>query len=146
MQTIKKIVLGIFLCSLGAVFGQNTAAATNNIDGVYSLLFVERDGAKKKLIQLAENNGSKVLAIAACPNCMPALYAYEPEESERIGKPVYFNEIGLYVITYDAESFAIVMLSAKEGENFSYVNFYSKNQSTVKSMTKEKVEAYVLKY
>ncbi|MEE9363635.1 MAG: hypothetical protein V3U92_13635 [Cellulophaga sp.] len=110
------------------------------------MLFIERDGAKKKLIQLAENNGSKILAIAACAKCIPALYAYEPEESERIGKPVYFNKIGLYVITYDAESFAIVMLSAKEGEDFSYLNFYSKNQATVKSMTKEKIANYVLSY
>ena len=145
MNSIKKIVLGIFLSSVGVFYGQDVAE-TKNVDGMYHLLFVERDGAKNKVIQLAENNGSKILAIAACAKCMPALYAYEPEESERIGKPVYFNKIGLYVITYDSESFVIVMLSAKEGEDFSYLNFYSKNQATVKSMTKEKIANYVLSY
>jgi len=137
------IIITAMFSFMHKINAQNTLA-TAQINGTYHLLFVERDGAKNKIIQLAENNGTKMLAVTACSNCFPALYTYEKEESDRLGKPIFFNKMGLYVITYDAESFIIVMLSTKEGENFSYLNFYSKNPTTVKNMTKDKIEAYAL--
>ena len=143
MNTIKKIVLGIFLSCIGVFYGQETA--TKNIDGTYQMLFADRQ-SKTKVMQYAEANGTKMLLVAACSKCMPAIYEYEAEESTRIGKPVFFNPIGLYVITYDSESFVIMKLSTKEGENFSYLNFYSKNASKLIGMTKAKMETYILRH
>ncbi len=132
---------------MGALQVQNVAP-NKNIDGAYTALFEERGASgptKNKVIQLGENNGTQLLAIAACEQCFPAVYSYKKNLSEQFGKAVFYNASGLYVLSYDNDSFVIVMPSLKAGEDFSYHNFYSKRASKAESMTKDSIEKYATK-
>ena len=141
-RKMKQRILVLLLFSINIIAAQQEMP-TKSINGTYYLLFSER-GVKTKHIQFGENNGTQLLAIAACEKCMPAVYTYKPKESKELEKPVFYNSIGLYVISYDAESFITVMLSTNENTNFAFSNFYSKNPATIKTMTKEKIEAYAM--
>ncbi len=146
---MKHIVL-FLLCTVGtSVFAQK-GMPTEAINGEYHLLEAERglknQPTKNKLFQFGENNGTKLLAIAACEKCMPAVYTFQEEDTKRLGVPVFFNSTGLYALGYDSNSFVIVMVTSKiEGGNWSkfmFSNFYSKSKSKVAGMTKAKAEAY----
>lgn len=147
-----------FILSLLLLFGATDLIAqqnisTENMNGVYHLLVAERGAANggttnEKLIQFGENNGTKLLAIAACEKCMPAVYTYQEDDSKRLGMPVFFNSSGLYVLEYDEDSLVTVLVTNKLGDgewtDFSFSNFYSKNEAKVNAMTKEKIEAYAI--
>ncbi len=147
-----------FILSLLLLFGASALNAQQNIptedmNGTYQLLVAERGAAnggttKKKLIQFGENNGTKLLAIAACEKCMPAVYTYQEEDSKRLNIPVFFNSSGLYVFGYDEDSLVAVLVTSKLGDGewagFSFSNFYSKSETKAKTMTKEKVETYAI--
>ncbi len=149
---MKKVIL-IILC---LVFFNNNINAQKEIpieaiNGTYHLLVPTRDSSKKQFLQIGENNGVKILAMASCEKCMPATYVYNTEASNDIGKPVY-GKSGIYVITYDANSYISVMpkspmVALGEGvwETFAYYNFFSTDKSKVTAMTKDKVEAYAIK-
>ena len=122
---------------------------TEAINGKYHLLEAERGVSgptKIKFIEFGENNGTKLLAVAACEKCMPAIYTYKEEDSKRLGVPVFFNSSGLYVFGYDKDSFVIVlvtsMLGDKPWESFAFSNLYTKNAVTAKMIGKDKIEAY----
>lgn len=125
---------------------------TTAINGEYHLFEVERginnQPTKTKLFEFGENNGVKLLAVAACEKCMPAIYTYQEEDSKRLGIPVFFNSSGLYALSYDKESFVIVlvksMIADANWENFAFSNFYSKSNSKVTGMTKEKIANYAV--
>ncbi len=144
---MKKSIFILLLLVAGVVQAQNKPSKAH-IDGAYTALVAERGASgptKNKVIQLVENNGTQMLAVAACAKCFPALYTYKPKMSKQFGKPVFYNSMGLYLLTYDQESFVIVMLDLTFKENFSYHNFYSKSNEKVKTMSKKKVEAYAIK-
>lgn len=147
MRVLTSLVL---LLSINMMLAQK-GIPTKAINGTYYLLEAERgalDGGttKTKLIEFGENNGTKLLAIAACKKCIPAVYTYQPEVSKKLGKAIFFNSSGLYVIQYDDESFINVLVTNRLGDapwtRFMFSNFYSKNKSTVATMTKEKIEEY----
>jgi len=112
---------------------------SNSIDGAYTALFAER-GSKDKLIQLSENRGIQMLAIAACEQCLPMIFTYNKELSHKIDNAVFNNNVGYYVYSYDEQSFIIFMVSGQAGQDFMFINFYSKNPSKVATMTRKKLE------
>ena len=124
---------------------------TEAINGTYHLLEGERGignkQTKTKIFQYGLFGKTKVLAIAACGKCMPAIYKYKKEESEALGFPFFYNDIGLFMITYDSESFVMVMPSNKEDadwSDFSFSNFYSKNKAKVAAMTQKKIKEFII--
>ena len=123
--------------------------SSDSVNGKYHLFEPERGVSgptKTKFIEFGENNGTKLLGVAACEKGMPAVYTYQEEDSKRLGIPVFFNSTGLYVLGYDKESFVIVLVTSKIGdkpwEAFAFSNLYTKNIVTAKMITKTKIEAY----
>lgn len=137
----------IFLFSLNSLAQENLKERFN---GTYYLLEAERGAnnkpTKEKIVQFGENNGTKLLAIAACEKCIPAVYTYQEKDSKTYKKPIFFNSFGLYVLPFDEESFVIVQVTSKLGSGkwnkFTFLNFYSRNKSKVAEMTKQKVEDF----
>ena len=124
---------------------------TEAINGTYHLLEGERGiGNKKtktKIFQYGMFGKDKVLAIAACTKCMPAIYKYKEAESKELGIPVFYNDFGIFVIAYDDESFISLKLSNKENADwteFLFSNFYSKNKMKVSVMTQKKIKEFVI--
>jgi len=124
---------------------------TETINGMHHLLEGERGignkPTKTKLFQYGLLGDAKVLAVAACEKCMPAIYKYKEEYSKEFGVPVFFNDYGLFLITYDTESFVMIMHANKEGADwtdFSFSNFYSKNNAKVNAMTQQKIKEYII--
>lgn len=124
---------------------------TNQINGSYHLFEAERGvnnkSTKTKLIEYGENNGIKLLAVAACEKCIPAVYTYKKEESIQMERPVFFNSSGLWVVKYDDESFVIFMpdpAAGSDSEKLYISNFYSKSKFKVENMTKAKIKDFVL--
>lgn len=72
-----------------------TEKPTSKIDGTYYLLESEsginNQQTKTKLFQLAENNGLRMLAIAACEKCVPAIYTYKREDSESLKRHTFLT-------------------------------------------------------
>ncbi len=144
---LKYLIIFIFPSLLYAQKGMPTEA----INGTYHLLEAERGignkQTKTKIFQYGLFGNDKVLAIAACEKCMPAIYKYQKKESEAFGSPFFFNDSGLFMITYDSESFVMVMPSSKENADFTdfaFSNFYSKNKAKVAAMTQEKIKEYII--
>ena len=132
------------------LFSQNEQP-TEAINGTYHLMVSERGiGSKltkEKLFQYGEMGTDKVLAVAACQRCAPALYKYQKEESKAMGVPVFYNAIGLYMITYDNESFVMMVPANKKSKDwtdFTYSNFYSKSIVKTEAMTKQKIIDFIM--
>ena len=151
MLCIKYILHTLLLLISSIAFAQQEITP-ETVNGTYHLFMEERGVSgptKTKLIQFGENNGTKLLAIAACEKCMPAIYTYQEKDSKRLGVSVFFNSTGLYVFEYDADSFVIVMATSKLGDSpwskFAFSNLYSKTKSKANSITKTEIEAYAIK-
>ena len=149
MKTLFKYLI---IISAPCFLFSQSESPTEAINGTYHLLEAERGVGNKptktKLIQFGMFGNDKVLAIAACAKCMPAIYKYQEAESKELGIPVFYNDIGLFVITYDNESFVMVKPADKNSEDwtdFSYSNFFSKNKVKVAAMTQQKIKAFIVK-
>lgn len=143
MKTL--ILIGSLLVGLTSIAQQ---LPNDSINGIYHLLKQEKGPSgktNKMLIELAENNGTKMLAVAACEKCYPAIYTYKPELSKQFGKPVFYNSSGIHVLKYDNDSFIICMAAISIDKDFNYINFYSKSKSKVEAMTTKQMEAYANK-
>lgn len=92
--------------------------------------------------QVGKMGTIRVLAMAPCDNCMPAVYTFKPESAKEIKKAVFYNRTGVMVIEYNKNSFVIVGATTTKPT----VDFYSKDKSTVDAMTAEKALEYALKY
>ncbi|WP_217491862.1 hypothetical protein [Aquimarina megaterium] len=121
-------------------------------DQMVHLLEPSRDGKKQQILQIGENNGVKLLAMASCKQCMPAVYTYNPEASKASGKSIYGTS-GIYVIPYDENSYISVApkipaVAIGEGiwETFLYANFFSADKTKVASMNKKKVEDWAINF
>ncbi|WP_108808581.1 hypothetical protein [Aquimarina spinulae] len=121
-------------------------------DQMVHLLEPSRDGKKQQILQIGENNGVKLLAMASCKQCMPAVYTYNPEASKASGKSIYGTS-GIYVIPYDENSYISVApkipaVAIGEGiwETFLYANFFSADKAKIASMTKKKVEDWAINF
>jgi hypothetical protein len=123
---------------------------TEAINGKYYLMNEERGigskMTKEKLFQYTSWGDDNVLVVAACQQCSPALYKYNKEDSDAMGVPVFYNAIGLYMITYDNESFIMMVPANKKSKDwtdFTYSNFYSKNKEKANAMTKQKIVDFI---
>jgi len=119
------------------------------VNGVYLLAIPERSAAgqtKKLQIEFAEMNGQKVMATQACPRCPAAGYKLQDEVSKELGRPVFFNSMGIYIIAYDDNTFVSVAADGELGKmawsEISYVNIYSKQGTPTISL--EVGEQFVL--
>jgi len=147
MKTILKHL--IILLTPYLLFSQSKMP-TEAINGTYHLMDAERGigskMTKEKLFQYGEMGTDKVLAVAACQRCAPAIYKYQKEDSEAMGVPVFYNAIGLYMITYDNESFVMMVPANKKSKDwtdFTYSNFYSKSKAKADAMTKQKIIDFI---
>ena len=148
MKTVFKYLIVLLMPYL--LFSQNEQP-TEAINGTYHLMDSERGiGSKQtktKLFQYGSWGEEKVLVVAACERCSPAMYKYQKEESEAMGVPVFYNAIGLYMITYDNESFVMMVPANKKSKDwtdFTYSNFYSKNITKAEAMTKQKIIEFIM--
>ncbi|WP_035096985.1 hypothetical protein [Aquimarina megaterium] len=121
-------------------------------DQMVYLLEPSRDGKKQQILQIGENNGVKLLAMASCKQCMPAVYTYNPDASKASGKTIYGTS-GIYVIPYDENSYVSVApktpaVAIGEGiwETFLYANFFSADKAKIASMNKKKVEDWAIDF
>jgi len=149
MKTLLKYI--IVLCTPCLLSAQNENP-TEALNGTYHLLEAERAGGNKqtktKIFEYGKFGADNVLAVAACAKCMPAIYKYKEEFSNDLKTAVFFNDIGLYLIAYDNESFIMMMPSKKENTewtDFAYSNFYSKSQVKVAAMSQQKIRDYIIK-
>lgn len=78
------------------LFSQS-AVPTEAINGKYYLMAAEKGigskMTKEKLFQYATWGSDKVLIVAACERCSPAMYKYNKEESEIMEVPVFYNAV-----------------------------------------------------
>lgn len=123
---------------------------TNAIDGKYYLMDAEKgigsEMTKEKLFQYTKWGNDKVLIVAACQRCSPAMYKYNKEDSDNYGVPMFYNAIGLYMFMYDDESFVMMVpanKNSKDWTDFTYSNFYSKSKTKADSMTKQKIVDFI---
>ena len=107
-----------------------TAQETN---GIYNLAQPERSAAgqtQKLQLEYGEMNGQTVLVAASCPRCPPAGYRLLETETQELGRPVFFNSSGIYVIAYDATTFVTAMADGQLGKKIwtklAYSNVYNK--------------------
>ncbi|MEO9806365.1 MAG: hypothetical protein ABJF04_24100 [Reichenbachiella sp.] len=151
MKTKLFSTLLIYVAFLLTAHAQS-GVATTAINGDYQLLEAERSAqgpTKIKKMEYGEVNGQKMLAALGCEKgCIPAVYSYQEEASKQLGIPVFFNSYGLYMITYDEDSFVSCAPGTPLGkavwDKFSYVNFYSKDDKKVADMTKQKATEYAI--
>lgn len=147
MKTLLKYLI-IFLTPY-IIFAQSKTP-TEAINGKYYLMAAEKgigsEMTKEKLFQYGVWGEDKVLVVAACERCSPAMYKYKKTESDQMGVPVFYNAIGLYMITYDDESFVMMVpanKNSKDWTDFTYSNFYSKSKLKSDAMTKEKIVDFI---
>ena len=149
MKSFLKYLL--ILCTPCMLFAQNENP-TEALNGTYHLLEAERAGGNKqtkiKIFEYGKFRDDNVIAVAACQKCMPAIYKYKEEYSKDLKTAVFYNDIGLFLIAYDKESFIMMMPSKKEGAewaDFAFSNFYSKNKAKVAAMSQQQIKAYIIK-
>jgi hypothetical protein len=149
MKTLLKYLVVLFTPCL--LFAQNETP-TEALNGTYHLLEAERAGGNKqtkiKIFQYGYLEDEKVLTVAACAKCMPAIYKYKAAYSKDLKTAVFYNDIGLFLIAYDNESFIMMMPSKKEGADwadFAFSNFYSKSEAKVAAMSQQKIKDHIIK-
>ena len=151
---MKNSLLFISMLLLCVVLKAQNLDELASFNGTYYLLEAERSlqpgkqTANVKQLEIGKNtpvfksNGSVLLATSECEKCTPSIFTYKKEESEQLGKSVFYNSMGLYMIPIDKESFIYVMPTQQLGgdwSNLRFSNFYSKNKNKVSTMTKEKL-------
>lgn len=103
------------------------------VNGIYDLAKSERSGAgqtEELLIQLGEHNGKTVIATAGCERCPPAIYSFLKQESSELQRAVFFNSMGIYLMSYDDNTLVSVMADGLLGKtvwkDIKYINVYRK--------------------
>lgn len=150
MKRILFLSLGLIFTS--TLFAQGLKEVESPYNGRYHLLKAEKSATqgttKKMTLQLVENNGKQMMAAVACEKCFPAVYSYQKEMSDKLGVPVFFNRMGLYLIGYDDNSFIVCssskLLGQGEWTKLIYINIYSKNQLKPTKIGEEKIKQYAM--
>ena len=116
-----------------------------NVNGIYQLAIPERSagGPTQNLqVEYGEMNGQKMMATQACPRCPAAGYKLQDDASNELGRPVFFNAMGIYLIAYDENTFVSVMADAPLGKEawskIVYANVYSKQGTPTISLEEGK--------
>lgn len=154
----KKYLLLMMLITL-QISSQNIESL-KVFDGDYFLMKKERSvqlgrqSTNEKKLQIIKHdnpifkdNSAILLTTSECEKCTPSIFTYKKEESKRLSKPVFYNNMGLYMIVYDKDSFVYVMPLEELGGDWSSVtfsNFYSKNKEKVNVMTTDKLMSYII--
>lgn len=144
---MQKITLLLLLLGASLLAISQETNTPSIVDGAYVSFKPEKSPngpSTNKVIQLANHNGTTMLAIAACEKCFPAMYTYQADLSNQFGKTVFSNSFGIYVMQYNQNSLVIVAPSLKFDENFSFLNFYTTNKAELGKINKAKVEAFAL--
>lgn len=134
-----KFIRSLFSCSLFFYFvfipatTQAIELTPEGVNGIYLLATPERSasGQTQKLqVEFGDMNGQTVLATRACPRCPGAGYKLLEEPTKELGRPVFFNSMGIYIIAYDENTFVSVMADGELGKKvwsqIAYANVYSK--------------------
>lgn len=150
MNTIKSLSIGFCFLAISCVTFAQDMSKLEVWNGEYHLMTAERSvmpgkqGTSLKQLQVVENNGTVMLATSECEKCTPSIFTYQKSESEKLGRPVFFNSMGLYMIAIDDTSFLYCMTRTKLGGGewtaLPFSNFYSKEKSDVEAMTAEKLK------
>jgi len=127
-------IRSLFACSLLTVFAAQALELTpEKVNGIYLLAIPERSSAgqtQKLQVEFGEMNGQKIMATQACPRCPAAGYKLQNDATKELGRPVFFNSMGIYIIAYDENTFVSVMadgqLGKKAWSKIAYANVYSK--------------------
>jgi len=146
---MKKLLLTIIaVCTFSITQAQNIEEL-KTWDGEYHLMDGERSlipkqtVTKHKTIQISKLGTTTMLAMSEHVRITPSLFTYVKTSSDKIGKPVFFNRVGLYFIAIDNNSFVSFgvtsMLGKQVWESVTFSNYYSKDPAKVKLMTKEKL-------
>ncbi len=133
---MQKAVIkhSLFICSLLTAFApQALELIPEKVNGIYQLAIPERSAAgqtQKLQVEFGEMNGQKIMATQACPRCPAAGYKLLTEPTNELGRPVFFNSMGIYIIAYDENTFVSVMADGQLGKKvwskITYANVYSK--------------------
>lgn len=158
LRTIRRwLLFGAALLAMGtwesaalaapaSVAPQSAAPLDAAANGTYHLGTPER-GTSQVLVQAGELNGKKVLAVAACRSCPPAVYSYLQEPSETLGLPIY-SIAGLYVIQQDADTLVIVQPDAELGRQvwgrIGHANLYSRDAARAAAFDRTAVEGWAI--
>ncbi len=124
----------MFICAVFTILpGHAFELTPQAVNGVYQLAIPERSAAgqtQKLKVEFGELNGQKMLATSACARCPGAGYKMQDEASKELGRPVFYNSMGIYIFAYDENTFVAVMadgpLGKKVWSTLSYANVYSK--------------------
>lgn len=142
----KYLIILLTPCMLFSQYKEPTEA----INGKYYLMDAEKGigskMTKEKLFQYGKWGQDKVLVVAACERCSPAMYKYKKEDSEAMETPMFYNQVGLYMFMYDDESFVMMVpanKNSKDWTDFTYSNFYSKSKVKTAAMTKQKIVDFI---
>jgi len=128
------LACSLFACSLLTVFAAQALELTpEKVNGIYLLAIPERSAAgqtQKLQVEFGEMNGQIFIATQACPRCPAAGYKLQNDATKELGRPVFFNSMGIYIIAYDENTFVSVMadgqLGKKAWSKIAYANVYSK--------------------
>ena len=124
------------LLSSSTQLGWAFELSPQSTNGIYQLAQPERSAAgqtQKLQIEYSDTNGQTVLVAASCPRCPPAGYKLLATESKELGRPVFYNSSGIYIIAYDDTTLVSVMADAQLGKKIwtklAYANVYNKQGS-----------------
>jgi len=139
-------ISSLLILILSATFTvQALELSPENVNGIYQLAIPERSagGPTQKLqVEYGEMNGQKMMATQACPRCPAAGYKLQDDASNELGRPVFFNAMGIYLIAYDENTFVSVMADAPLGKKawskIVYANVYSKQGTPTISLEEGK--------
>jgi hypothetical protein len=138
--TIKRVFTAALLSTI-AGSASSFELSPEAVKGVYSLAQPERSTARmtdKLSLEYGEYNGDMVLVAASCSRCPPAVYRLMATEAKELGRPIFFNASGLYVVAYDSNTFVTVLPDGQLGrqvwKNLAYANVYSKQGTATISL------------
>jgi len=130
----QLLKLPFLICSLLTVFAAQALELTpDKVNGIYQLAIPERSAAgqtQKLQVEYGEMNGQKMMATQACPRCPGVGFKMLEEQTKELGRPVFFNSMGIYIIAYDENTFVSIMADGELGKKawsaIAYANVYSK--------------------
>jgi len=130
----QLLKLPFLICSLLTVFAAQALELTpEKVNGIYQLAIPERSAAgqtQKLQVEYGEMNGQKMMATQACPRCPGVGFKMLEEQTKELGRPVFFNSMGIYIIAYDENTFVSIMADGELGKKawsaIAYANVYSK--------------------
>lgn len=148
LATKLQLSVMLLITSLSP-FAVGFELSPETVNGVYQLAQPERSAAgqtQQLQVEYGVMNGQTVLVTASCPKCPAAGYRLLETESKELGRPVFFNSLGIYILAYDANTFVSVMADGQLGkkiwQNLAYANVY--NKQGTQGITLEAAKQFVI--